>query len=185
MLCCERQQEAVREAEGRTSVVQSCSARTVSWAARPLAVGSRPVTHGRNTEQSAVCSHPIGRTAPGMQFKAGPRCLVVPSERRRAITHRQCLVSRLHYASHVRPSALGTNPLFNASVLLAVLRSTAAPKSAQWCWRRRVRPRKVASERSGCQNASCTRRRHLTTPSSGRAKGRFAPFGPPLMSNVR
>ena len=25
----------------------------------------------------------------------------------------------------------------------------------------------------------------LTPPSSGRAKGRFAPFGPPLMSNVR
>ena len=27
--------------------------------------------------------------------------------------------------------------------------------------------------------------RHLTTPSSGRSKGRCAPFGPPLMSNVR
>ena len=26
--------------------------------------------------------------------------------------------------------------------------------------------------------------RHLTPPSSGRPKGRFAPFGPPLMSNV-
>ena len=26
---------------------------------------------------------------------------------------------------------------------------------------------------------------HLTPPSSGRPKGRFAPFGPPLMSNVR
>ena len=26
---------------------------------------------------------------------------------------------------------------------------------------------------------------HLTPPSSGRSKGRFAPFGPPLMSNVR
>jgi len=26
---------------------------------------------------------------------------------------------------------------------------------------------------------------HLTLPSSGRSKGRFAPFGPPLMSNVR
>ena len=25
----------------------------------------------------------------------------------------------------------------------------------------------------------------LTPPSSGRSKGRFAPFGPPLMSNVR
>ena len=24
----------------------------------------------------------------------------------------------------------------------------------------------------------------LTPPSSGRSKGRFAPFGPPLMSNV-
>ena len=46
-------------------------------------------------------------------------------------------------------------------------------------------PAQVASARSGCQNAPCTRRRHLTTPSSGRAKGRFAPFGPPLMSNVR
>ena len=30
-----------------------------------------------------------------------------------------------------------------------------------------------------------TERRSLTTPSSGRAKGRFAPLGPPLMSNVR
>ena len=28
-------------------------------------------------------------------------------------------------------------------------------------------------------------RRHLTPPSSGRSKGRFSPFGPPLMSNVR
>ena len=27
--------------------------------------------------------------------------------------------------------------------------------------------------------------RNLTLPSSGRSKGRFAPFGPPLMSNVR
>ena len=27
--------------------------------------------------------------------------------------------------------------------------------------------------------------RRLTPPSSGRSKGRFAPFGPPLMSNVR
>ena len=27
--------------------------------------------------------------------------------------------------------------------------------------------------------------RRLTLPSRGRAKGRFAPFGPPLMSNVR
>ena len=27
--------------------------------------------------------------------------------------------------------------------------------------------------------------RHLTPPSSGRLKGRFAPFAPPLMSNVR
>ena len=30
-----------------------------------------------------------------------------------------------------------------------------------------------------------SKRRHLTPPSSGRSKGRFAPFGPPLMSNVR
>ena len=51
--------------------------------------------------------------------------------------------------------------------------------------RRRVRPRNVASARFGCQNALCTRRRHLTPPSSGRSKGRFALFGPPLMSNVR
>src|SRR6185295_1665019 len=27
--------------------------------------------------------------------------------------------------------------------------------------------------------------RRLTLPSRGRSKGRFAPFGPPLMSNVR
>jgi len=27
--------------------------------------------------------------------------------------------------------------------------------------------------------------RGLTPPSSGRSKGRYAPFGPPLMSNVR
>ena len=27
--------------------------------------------------------------------------------------------------------------------------------------------------------------RHLTPPSSGRSKGRFSPFAPPLMSNVR
>ena len=31
----------------------------------------------------------------------------------------------------------------------------------------------------------CTLERDLTPPSSGRSKGRFAPFGPPLMSNVR
>ena len=53
------------------------------------------------------------------------------------------------------------------------------------CRRRRIRPRHVASERFGCQNAPRTCRRHLTLPSSGRSKGRFAPFGPPLMSNVR
>jgi len=33
--------------------------------------------------------------------------------------------------------------------------------------------------------AACSRTRGLTPPSSGRPKGRFAPFGPTLMSNVR
>ena len=36
------------------------------------------------------------------------------------------------------------------------------------------------------RSRSCfLRRRRLTPPSSGRPKGRFAPFAPPLMSNVR
>ena len=34
-------------------------------------------------------------------------------------------------------------------------------------------------------HSSHSERRHLTPPSSGRAKGRFAPLAPPLMSNVR
>ena len=38
-------------------VVQSCSARAVSWAARPLAVGSRPVEHGMNTESNLSFAH--------------------------------------------------------------------------------------------------------------------------------
>ena len=36
-----------------------------------------------------------------------------------------------------------------------------------------------------CTVSVRSQRARLTLPSSGRAKGRFAPFGPPLMSNVR
>ena len=39
----------------------------------------------------------------------------------------------------------------------------------------------VAAEGQPCGDSP----RGLTLPSSGRSKGRFAPFGPPLMSNVR
>ena len=72
--------------------------------------------------------------------------------------------------------------------MLSAARGPAEYRSAEVsgrCKRRRIRPREVAPERSGCQYASCTGRTHLTPPSSGRPKGRFAPFGPPLMSNVR
>ena len=38
---------------------------------------------------------------------------------------------------------------------------------------------------SAARMQRCSTSRHLTPPSSGRSKGRSAPFGPPLMSNVR
>ena len=42
-----------------------------------------------------------------------------------------------------------------------------------------------SSDHYSRERSSCTTSRALTLPSRGRSKGRFAPFGPPLMSNVR
>ena len=75
-------------------VVQSCNARAVAWAARPLAVGLLPVVYGTNWntgKSSAVYSHRFGPAVPEMHFKFGPRRLVALSERQSAVTHRQCL----------------------------------------------------------------------------------------------
>src|SRR5664279_841316 len=101
-----------------------------------------------------------------MQIKFGAGCLVVPSKRQSRPSHQRRARTQ-------------------CSVLLAALRRTAAPKSVQRCGRRRVRPRNVASEHSGCQNAPWSERRHLTPPSSGRRPDSFAAWPPPLMSNVR
>jgi len=58
-------------------------------------------------------------------------------------------------------------------------------KAARQCRRRRIRPRRERRSTPANLKARRSRCRHLTIPSSGRSKGRFAPFGPPLMSNVR
>ena len=164
-------------------VVKRCSARIVSWAARPLAVGSRPVEHRTNAEeQSAVCRRQFGRATAESQFSpVRVAWSYRPSGRVQSLVGIACPA----VCTTPRASKSSGRAKTNRSVLFAALRRTAAPSYCQGCWRRRVRPRKVASERSGCQNAPCTRRRHLTPPSSGRSKGRFAPFGTPLMSNVR
>jgi len=61
----------------------------------------------------------------------------------------------------------------------AVAASSSARLRSQWCCLHR--PGSVALAPS----VQRFLRRGLTLPSRGRSKGRFAPFGPPLMSNVR
>ena len=59
----------------------------------------------------------------------------------------------------------------------SAIRTAARPRSLRW-W--------LSSATVMCvANTLRCSSRHLTPPSSGRPKGRFAPFGPPLMSNVR
>ena len=112
--------------------------------------------------------------------------------------HRRCFGSQL--LRHGRPErpSVSAGRLLAASrrsqsvsrlgrVLSPSLRGLAGPsKLTQWNARLRWPP-------SSCNcslqwpSASLLRIpacRHLTTPSSGRSKGRFAPFAPPLISNV-
>jgi len=53
----------------------------------------------------------------------------------------------------------------------------------QWSSPHRRKCKAGSSRTAVCFSSAV--RGNLTPPSSGRSKGRFAPFGPPLMSNVR
>ena len=138
-------------------VVQSGSARTVSWAARPLAVGSRPCS----SKQKRRNTRPSGQAANE----------VTQSLRRK--------VSAKPRGEHHPSCCLGAAGL-------------CWPRNFEHTWLRAEHLlRRPAHEWQQClqqeqpAHSPHTERRHLTPPSSGRAKGRFAPFGPPLMSNVR
>ena len=169
-------------------VVQSCKARAVCQG-RP-SVGGRLAAGGARNEQEyrgTICrpprSVPSSFTRSALQVRrTSPGRLAAPCERQSAVTQSVVPSRRLSKVPHVRAIKVATNSL------VSVARGPAEYRSAKVigrCWRRRVRSRKVASERSGCQNATCTRRRHLTRRSSGHPKARFARFRLPLISNVR
>ena len=117
-----------------------------------------------------------------MQFSLLPSLgrAVVPSRQNQS-ARRPYLPRRLSNAGRVQVMAPCKNSMLKVARGPAQYRS-AEPAGGAGAG---LRPRKVASQRFGCQNAPWSERRHLTPPSSGRSKGRFAPFGPPLMSNVR
>ena len=74
--------------------LQGGIARTGSWAARPLAVGSRPVELGTNTRNALQVAAPLLRSIRSrIQFNSGPRCLAASSKQRSAIVRRQWLLN--------------------------------------------------------------------------------------------
>ena len=168
-------------------VVQSCKARAVCQG-RP-SVGGRLAAGGARNEQEyrgTICrpptSVPSSFTRSALQVRrTSPGRLAAPCERQSAVTQSVVPSRRLSKVPHVRAIKVATNSL------VSVARGPAEYRSAKVC--RSVHapastPARVALERSGCQNATCTRRRHLTRRSSGRSKACCARFSPPLISNV-
>ena len=90
-------------------IAQNCSARTVSWAARPLAVGSRAVEHGMNTENT-LPSGRVGFTELHLECNSSPGRLAVSSARQSAFPRRSACVAGLPNASRVQALSAAQEP---------------------------------------------------------------------------
>ena len=181
MLCREHQQEAVREAPGRR-----CRAelpRTNRSLGRP-SVGGRLLAGGARNEyksKSVIC--PVGSVELFMnaiQFRSTWAGRTVRAEALPSLIGSACrAVSRT-------PRAAKPSSLCKLSVRCCSRPCGVPQRQSHWpVLAPASTPARVALERSGCQNATCTRRRHLTRRSSGRSKACCARFSPPLISNVR
>ena len=167
MLRCERQQEAVPAAQKRE-------------------------LRAKLSHENRCLGHPSfgGRlTAVQFETKRERRATLVCMSSRSAI-HEMPVTAKLVLSEYAQVSVRwhARGPCCSRKLLCSCrTRPCGVPqcRDRRPCHRQRIRPRNVVSPRPGCQNAPCSERRHLTPPSSGRSKGRFAPFGPPLMSNVR
>ena len=146
---------ACRQSSGNLKI---CSAGTVTWATRPLAVGSPPLPLAAQRRASLPAVLSAGWPCRARNRCAGKRCSKCAS--RRSARDSKC-------SSHTRRCGVPQR------------RAAVRARAGEHARASGIRALRLPE----CD--PCLVRRHLTPPSSGRPRASFAVSRSPLMSNVR